>query len=107
VEVGEALESLRTLARGVYPPLLESEGPRAALTARSRMATLRVTVRCGSERYPREVEAAVYFCCSEALQNMVKHAAASRGSICVWREDDRLRFEVRDDGHGFADRCSH
>lgn len=101
VEMGEALESLRTLARGVYPPLLESEGLGAALTARARLTPLRVAVQCGSERYQRDVEAAFFFCCSEALQNTVKHAGATRGSIRVWPENGKLYFEVKDDGHGF------
>lgn len=57
-------------------------------------------VNCGDERYPREVEGAVYLCCSEALQNLAKHSGATRGSIRVWREDRRLWFEVRDDGCG-------
>jgi signal transduction histidine kinase len=99
-ELGEALDSLRTLARGVYPPLLEAEGLRAALRARARQAPLPVEVNCGEDRYPRELEGAVFFCCSEALQNVAKHARAARGSVRVWREEGRLCFEVRDDGRG-------
>jgi signal transduction histidine kinase len=59
-----------------------------------------VEVQCGDERYPRELEGAVYFCCSEALQNVAKHSRATRGSVRVWRADGRLCFEVRDDGRG-------
>jgi signal transduction histidine kinase len=99
-ELGEALDSLRNLARGVYPPLLEAEGLRAALRARARQVPLAVDVNCGDERYPREMEGAVYFCCSEALQNVAKHSRARSGSVRVWREDGQLRFEVRDDGRG-------
>lgn len=101
-EVGEALDSLRSLASGVYPPLLEAEGLRAGLSARARQASLPVDIRCGPARYPRELEGAAYFCCSEALQNMEKHAEATRGSIHVWREGARLFVEVKDDGRGFA-----
>jgi signal transduction histidine kinase len=54
----------------------------------------------GVGRYPQRVEAAVYFCCLEALQNAAKHAAASSVSIVVSNGDD-LSFEVRDDGRGF------
>lgn len=99
-ELGEALDSLRTLARGVYPPLLEAEGLRAALRARARQVPLPVEVHCGEDRYPRELEGAVYFCCAEALQNVAKHSRAGRGSVRVWREYSRLCFEVRDDGRG-------
>lgn len=99
-ELAEALDSLRTLARGVYPPLLEAEGLRAALRARARQLPLSVDVQCGEGRYARELEGAVYFCCSEALQNVAKHSGATRASVRVRREDGRLCFEVRDDGHG-------
>jgi signal transduction histidine kinase len=77
-ELGDALDSLRNLARGVYPPLLEAEGLRAALRARARQVPISIDVQCGSERYPRELEGAVYFCCSEALQNLSKHSGAVR-----------------------------
>jgi signal transduction histidine kinase len=99
-ELGDALDSLRNLARGVYPPLLEAEGLKAALRARARQVPISIDVQCGPERYPRELEGAVYFCCSEALQNLSKHSRATRGSVRVWCEDGRLCFEVRDNGRG-------
>jgi signal transduction histidine kinase len=99
-ELGDALDSLRNLARGVYPPLLEAEGLKAALRARARQVPISIDVQCGSERYPRELEGAFYFCCSEALQNLTKHSRATRGSVRVWCEDGRLCFEVRDNGRG-------
>ena len=99
-ELGDALDSLRNLARGVYPPLLEAEGLKAALRARARQVPISIDVQCGSERYPRELEGAFYFCCSEALQNLTKHSQATRGSVRVWCEDGRLCFEVRDNGRG-------
>jgi signal transduction histidine kinase len=99
-DLGEALDSLRALARGVYPPLLEAEGLRPALAARARPLPFTVDIRCDSRRYPRELEGAVYFCCSEALQNVVKHAAAARVTIRIWTEPGSLRFEVKDDGRG-------
>ena len=100
LELSDALDSLRNLARGVYPPLLEAEGLRAALRARARQVPISIDVQCGAERYPRELEGAVYFCCSEALQNLSKHSRATRGSVRVWCEDGRLCFEVRDNGRG-------
>jgi signal transduction histidine kinase len=99
-ELGDALDSLRNLARGVYPPLLEAEGLKAALRARARQVPISIDVQCGPERYPRELEGAFYFCCSEALQNLTKHSRATRGSVRVWCEDGRLCFEVRDNGRG-------
>jgi signal transduction histidine kinase len=99
-ELGDALDSLRNLARGVYPPLLEAEGLKAALRARARQVPISIDVQSGPERYPRELEGAVYFCCSEALQNLSKHSRATRGSVRVWSEDGRLCFEVRDNGRG-------
>ncbi len=99
-ELGDALDSLRNLARGVYPPLLEAEGLKAALRARARLVPISIDVQCGPERYPRELEGALYFCCSEALQNLTKHSRATRGSVRVWCEDGRLCFEVRDNGRG-------
>jgi signal transduction histidine kinase len=99
-ELGDALDSLRNLARGVYPPLLEAEGLKAALRARARQVPISIDVQSGPERYPRELEGAVYFCCSEALQNLSKHSRATRGSVRVWCENGRLSFEVRDNGRG-------
>jgi signal transduction histidine kinase len=99
-ELGDALDSLRNLARGVYPPLLEAEGLKAALRARARQVPISIDVQCGPERYPRELEGAVYFCCSEALQNLSKHSRATKGSLRVWCEDGRLCFEVGDNGRG-------
>jgi len=99
-ELGDALDSLRNLARGVYPPLLEAEGLKAALRARARQVPISIDVQCGPERYPRELEGAVYFCCSEALQNLTKHSRATKGSLRVWCEDGRLCFEVGDNGRG-------
>jgi signal transduction histidine kinase len=98
----EALEDLRDLARGIYPPLLADQGLRAALEAQARKAPLPVAVEAdGVGRYPREAEAAVYFCCLEALQNAAKHAGASRILVRVAPEDGELRFTVEDDGRGY------
>jgi signal transduction histidine kinase len=99
-DLGQALDALRSLARGVYPPLLEAEGLRPALSARARPLPFSIELDCDDRRYPREIEGAVYFCCSEALQNVVKHAKATRVWIQVGRDDRALYFEVRDDGRG-------
>ncbi len=98
----DALETLRDLARGVYPPLLADQGLGAALAAQARKAAVPVEVEAdGIGRYPQDVEATVYFCCLEALQNVAKYAEASRVTVRLSGGDGGLVFEVRDDGIGF------
>jgi len=98
----EALDELRDLARGIYPPLLADQGLPAALQAQARKSALPVQIESnGIGRYDQEAEAAVYFCCLEALQNVAKYAEASAASITLWPEDRSLAFSVRDDGSGF------
>jgi signal transduction histidine kinase len=102
VDTDEALETLRDLARGIYPPLLADRGLVAALESQARKATLPVDVHAdGVGRYPQDIEAAVYFCVLEALQNVQKYAAASRAIVHLGERDGDLDFEVEDDGHGF------
>jgi signal transduction histidine kinase len=101
-DVDAAIDEVRALARGIYPPLLARTGLRDALRSASRGAGLPTIVRAdGLGRYGAEIETTVYFACSEALQNAVKHGHAATGvTISVW-QDERLHFEVRDDGDGF------
>jgi signal transduction histidine kinase len=101
-ETQAALEDLRDLARGIYPPLLADKGLVAALEAQARKAALPVAIHAdGVGRYAQEAEAAAYFSCLEAMQNVAKYAGASR--VDVWLADGAgtLRFEVTDDGVGF------
>ena len=101
-ETTEALEDLRDLARGIYPPLLADRGLAAALEAQARKASLPVEVKAGDlGRYPAEIEAATYFSCLEALQNVAKYADATRATVTVSDGTGILRFEVTDDGRGF------
>jgi signal transduction histidine kinase len=97
-----ALEDLRDLARGIYPPLLADQGLTAALEAQARKAALPVTVSSqGVGRYPQEIEAAVYFCSLEALNNVAKYAGASAAEVRLAQENGHLSFTVHDDGAGF------
>jgi signal transduction histidine kinase len=97
-----ALENLRDLARGIYPPLLADLGLAAALGAQASKSPLPVTVEAdGIGRFPQDIEAAVYFCCLEALQNIAKYAHATEASICLQKQNDTLRFTISDDGTGY------
>jgi len=102
-ELKDAVEELRSLAHGIYPPLLMDQGLAAALGSAARRATIPTRVEAGSlGRYPSEMEAAAYFCCLEALQNSMKHAGpAATVIVRVWEEAGALRFAVTDDGAGF------
>jgi signal transduction histidine kinase len=103
-DADEALETLRDLARGIYPPLLADKGLVVALESQARKATVPVRVEAeGVERYTQDVEATVYFCVLEALQNVQKYAGASQVVVRLDARADpaTLTFEVEDDGTGF------
>ena len=103
-EVEEVLEEVRTLAQGVYPAFLAKRGLEEAVRALGRRTPIATKVKVvGVERYTSEIESAVYFCCVEALQNVVKHALAARAVSVSLVATDTLDFEVRDDGPGFDD----
>jgi signal transduction histidine kinase len=97
-----ALEDLRDLARGIYPPLLADKGLAAALEAQARKAAVLTSVESdGIGRYGRDVEAAIYFCVLEALNNVAKYANATSATVRLAHEDGLLSFSVADDGEGF------
>jgi signal transduction histidine kinase len=97
-----AVEDLRDLARGIYPPLLADQGLVPALQAQARKASLLVEIDAnGIGRYPQDTEAAVYFCTLEALHNITKYAAASHATVALSCSGGTLRFTVTDDGTGF------
>ncbi len=101
-EMQGALDDLRDLARGIYPPLLADKGLGAALESQARKASIPVRVdAAGVGRFDQDVESAVYFSCLEALQNIAKYAGASSASIELRRAEAGLRFTVTDDGRGF------
>ena len=101
-DTSQALEDLRDLARGIYPPLLADKGLPAALESQARKSAVPVSVESdGIGRYPQEAEAAVYFSCLEALQNVAKYADASAATVHLAQRNGALVFEVSDDGRGF------
>ena len=102
VDATGALDDLRDLARGIYPPLLADRGLPAALEAQARKSPVPVSVECEQlGRFSEDVEAAVYFSCLEALQNVTKYAEASSVTIALSRTDGILSFAIADDGVGF------
>lgn len=106
---GEALETLRDLTRGIYPPLLAEHGIGEALRVHTvRMGAPVALDTTGIGRYPADVEAAVYFSCLEALQNAMKYANAHRVAVRISESGGALSFTVSDDGSGFdAGRTKH
>jgi signal transduction histidine kinase len=101
-ETTGTLEDLRDLARGIYPPLLADKGLAAALEAQGRKAAVPVAVKAdGVGRLDRDVEAGVYFCVLEALNNVAKYAGASHVDVRLRWQDGEVDFEVSDDGVGF------
>jgi signal transduction histidine kinase len=102
-QMDEVLQELRSLARGIYPQLLGEHGLRDALKAAALTSPIPVEVRTTAiARYPQDVEVAVYFCCLEAIQNVVKHGGSgATATLRLWSEVGRLNFEVRNPGIGF------
>ena len=101
-DVKGTIQELRELAHGIYPPLLADSGLGEALRAAGNRSPLAVTVATdGIGRYTPDIEAAIYFCCLEALQNAAKHAPQATVQVRVWEDSGGLLFSVSDDGPGF------
>jgi signal transduction histidine kinase len=100
-----ALEELREVARGIFPPLLVDKGLAAALDAVARRSGpqthLSAGPRVSTTRFDPAAENAVYFCCVQAVQNAQRHAPGANVTIDLSAEGDVLVFVVRDDGPGF------
>jgi signal transduction histidine kinase len=108
VELEAAIEELRDLARGIYPTVLSEVGLGGALRSVALRSAGRVTVKATNRRFAPETEAAVYYCCIEAVQNALKHAGPeAQTSIRLFTSDGELRLEVRDTGPGFDPRLPH
>ncbi|MFE9772342.1 sensor histidine kinase [Streptomyces sp. NPDC005931] len=103
-EVKTALQELRDLARGIHPAVLTDRGLDAALSAVASRCTVPVQVEVDlAERPAPAIEGIAYFSVSELLQNVSKHARATRAAVEVWRAGNRLMLQVVDDGVGGAD----
>lgn len=102
-DVHAAIDELRDLAHGIYPPLLVDRGLADAVLAAIERAPVDGRVDAAETgRYAVDLEATVYFCCLEAIQNAAKHAGpGARVTVRIWEADKTLLFEVADDGCGF------
>ena len=103
VELGQALEELRELARGIHPAVLTDRGLDAALESLAARSTVPIDVKGPSAALPSQVEAAAYYVVSEALANVTKYAQASAVEVKVERMNGMAVVEVADDGVGGAD----
>jgi signal transduction histidine kinase len=98
-----AIQELRDLARGIHPAILTDRGLDAALSHLAGRMRIPVNVSVDLlERPAGAIEGTAYFAISELLTNITKHAQAQTAVVDVWRNEDRLMLQVRDDGIGGA-----
>ena len=102
VEAAEAVEELRTLAHGIYPPVLRSGGLVRALRSVAMTAPIPISVTDeGIGRCSPPVEAAIYYCSREAVQNAIKHAGNHvRVAVALGRDSWGVHFAISDYGVG-------
>ena len=104
-QANETLDGLRDLARGIFPPLLAEQGIVAALRAHIRKvganATVEAAIGFADRRFDADTEAGVYFCCLQAIQNVIRHAENAPCVVALSLDGDEIAFEIRDDGGGF------
>ena len=101
-DLQESIAELRALAHGIFPPLLMSGGLAEALPAAAARTALPTSTELSVGRHTEEIEAAIYFCCMEALQNAGKHAGTDASALVkMWDDDLTLHWEVTGDGPGF------
>jgi PAS domain S-box-containing protein len=105
-ELDAGLHELREIARGLHPAILTDHGLEHALEVLAARLPVHVEINAPSERLGEHIEATAYYIVSEALTNVVKHAAASRAEVSVRREGRVLRCDIADDGRGGADPSS-
>ena len=99
-EAKRGVDDLREIAAGIHPALLTQRGLAAALDGLAARLPVQVQLDVPDRRLPGPIEASVYFFCSEALTNVVKHARATCAWVRVRQEDGQCTIEVRDDGIG-------
>jgi signal transduction histidine kinase len=104
-DVREALEGVRALAYSIYPPLLLDRGLAEALRGAAAGAAIATRIEAETiDRYPPDIEAAVYFCCLEALEDAAQHGGQkTRANVRVWSEHEQLLFEIVLEGSAAGD----
>jgi signal transduction histidine kinase len=102
-QLAQTLSELRELAAGLHPRELALGGLPGALASLAERSPVAVRVTAPPERLPAEIEATLYFVCSEALANVAKYASASCVDVGVTVIDARARLDIEDDGVGGAD----
>jgi PAS domain S-box-containing protein len=103
IELSQALEELRELARGIHPAILTERGLTPAIRALAARAPLPVELDLPDDRLPEPVEAAAYYVVAEALTNVTKYSHASAAEVSVTQANGLVTVEVADDGDGGAD----
>jgi signal transduction histidine kinase len=97
-----AIGTLLQLSRGIEPAVLAEHGLVSALTSVAQTSALQVRVDADSElRLPLHIEAALYFCCLEALQNAAKHSGGTIATITLRRTQAGVTLSVVNDGRSF------
>jgi len=102
-ELQTAISEVRTLARGLHPPILTEAGLRAAIDSLAERTPIPVSIAIPNGRFPPTVEATAYFVVAEALTNVVRHADADDVTVTAQEAGGRLIVTVQDDGRGGAD----
>jgi signal transduction histidine kinase len=100
--VAEAIRTLSDLSGGLLPESLGQQGLATAVRVATAGNPVPVHVKASTGRHAPAVEATLYFCALEAVQNATKHADASRIDIRITEEGDRISVEVKDDGRGLG-----
>ena len=102
LDAQEAVEELRRLAHGIYPPMLRERGLVKAFRDLAVNAPVQIDVADeGIGRCPRSIESTIYFCSLEAIQNAIKHAGSHvHVAVTLKRDRDKVHFAVADDGAG-------
>ncbi|MEZ5124231.1 MAG: histidine kinase [Solirubrobacterales bacterium] len=103
--VDDAIDELRALAHGIYPPILADRGVTEALRVVAAGMPVAVSVTAHDVgRYPEVIESTIYFCVNEALQNVLKHAdGVQQVRVTLDGGGDQLDFAVSDDGAGMEE----